>query len=87
VFRVNHSKLSLADVVRSGGSEPNAIAQHGDLVYVLNTGGSSGVAGFRVTESGKLIPIENSTRFLSTNTSGAASLSFTPDGRFLAVTE
>lgn len=87
VFRVDHSKLSLLDVVPSGGSEPNALAQHGDLLYVLNTGGSSGVAGFRLKEDGKLRSIANSVRFLSTNTSGAASLSFSPDGRFLAVTE
>ena len=87
VFRVDRSRLSLVDVARSGGSEPNALAQHGDLLYVLNTGGSSGVAGFRLEEDGKLTPIANSVRFLSTNTSGAASLSFSPDGRFLVITE
>ena len=87
VFRVDRSRLSLVDVVHSGGTEPNALAQHGDLLYVLNTGGSSGVAGFRLEEDGKLTPIANSVRFLSTNTSGAASLSFSPDGRFLVITE
>ncbi|MBV8811786.1 MAG: beta-propeller fold lactonase family protein [Acidobacteriaceae bacterium] len=87
VFRVDGPRLSLADVVHSGGSEPNALAQFDDLVYVLNTGGSSGVAGFKLNENGKLTSIPNSVRFLSTNTSGAASLSFSPDGRFLVVTE
>ena len=87
VFRIHHSRLRLIDVTRSGGSEPNALAQYGDLLYVLNTGGSSGVAGFRLGENGRLWPIANSVRFLSTNTSGAASLSFSPDGRFLVVTE
>ncbi len=87
VFRVDHSKLSLIDLVPSGGSEPNALAQQGDLLYVLNTGGSSGVAGFRLKENGKLTLIANSVRFLSTNTSGAASLAFSPDGKFLVVTE
>jgi hypothetical protein len=29
--------------VNSGGSEPNAVAQRGNLVYVLNVGGSSNV--------------------------------------------
>ncbi len=87
VFRVDGPRLSLIEVVHSGGSEPNALAQHDDLVYVLNTGGSSGVAGFKLNESGKLTSIPNSVRFLSTNTSGAASLSFSPDGRFLVVTE
>lgn len=87
VFRVDHSDLWLVDRVPSGGSEPNALAQYGDLLYVLNAGGSSGVAGFHLSEGGRLTPIPNSVRFLSTNTSGAASLSFSPDGRFLAVTE
>jgi 6-phosphogluconolactonase len=86
-FRVSHSRLSLVDVVPSGGSSPNALAQHGDLLYVLNTGGSSGVAGFRLRENGKLATIPKSVRFLSTNTSGAASLAFSPDGRFLVITE
>ena len=87
VFRVYGSRLSLTDVVHSGGSEPNALAQHDDLLYVLNTGGSSGVSGFKLNENGTLTSIPNSVRFLSTNTSGAASLSFSPDGRFLVVTE
>jgi 6-phosphogluconolactonase (cycloisomerase 2 family) len=86
ISRIHGSDLDLRDRVSSGGSEPNAIAQHGDLVYVLNTGGSSNVVGFRL-HYGELTPIENSLRFLSTNTSGAASLAFSPNGQFLAVTE
>lgn len=86
VFRVYGSTLVLSDKVRSEGSEPNAIAQHGNLVYVLNNGGSSNVAGF-VLEGDHLHYINNSLTFLSTNTSGAASVAFSPDGNFLAVTE
>lgn len=86
VFRVQGTALALVDRVSSGGSEPIAIAQHGGVVYVLNAGGSSDVVGLRL-EGNRLEPIPNSTRFLSTNTSGAASLSFSPDGRFLAATE
>lgn len=86
VFFVHGAFLELRDVVPSGGSEPNAVAQNGNLVYVLNTGGSSNVNGFRL-QNGTLTPIPNSLRFLTTNTSGAASLAFSPDGRFLAVTE
>jgi 6-phosphogluconolactonase (cycloisomerase 2 family) len=87
VFRVHGSDLSLADKELSGGSEPNAVAQHGHLVYVLNTGGSSNVVGFRVNEDGRLSQIPHSLSFLSTNTSGAASLAFSPNGQFLVVTE
>jgi 6-phosphogluconolactonase len=86
VFRVQGSKLSLIDKVSSGGSEPNAVAQQGNLVYVLNTGASSNVVGF-LLDHGKLAQLPNSTRFLSTNTSGSASLAFSPDGRVLLVTE
>ncbi len=87
VFRVHGADLWLADRQLSQGSEPNAVAQHGDLVYVLNTGGSSNVVGFRVSQDGKLHPIPNSLSFLSTNSSGAASLAFSPNGQFLLVTE
>jgi 6-phosphogluconolactonase len=86
VFRVHGSTLSLVDKVISGGSEPNAVAQHGNLVYVSNVGGSSSVVGFRL-DDGKLTQIPNSTRFLSTNNSGAGGLAFSPDGRFLVVVE
>lgn len=86
VLRVRRSGLSLASKVSSDGSEPNAVAQHGNLVYVLNAGGSSSVVGFRL-EGDELSEISGSTRFLTTNTSGAGSLAFSPDGKFLAVTE
>jgi 6-phosphogluconolactonase len=86
VFSVHGSRLSLIDKVNSGGSEPNAVALYGNLMYVVNVGGSSNVVGFTVNR-GKLRQIPNSTRFLSTNTSGAGGLSFSPDGRFLVVVE
>jgi 6-phosphogluconolactonase len=54
VFRVHRSELSLVDKELSGGSEPNAVAKNGHLVYVLNAGGSSSVVGFRVDEDGRL---------------------------------
>jgi 6-phosphogluconolactonase len=86
VFSVHGSQLSLVDKVISGGSEPNAVAQHGNLVYVSNVGGSSSVVGFSL-DHGKLTQIPKSTRFLSTNNSGAGGLAFSPDGRFLVVVE
>jgi 6-phosphogluconolactonase len=86
VFRVEGSELELLDTVSSGGSEPNAVAQHGNLVYVLNVGGSSDVVGFTL-HHGQLEQIPQSTRFLTTNNSEAASLVFSPDGSFLVATE
>ena len=87
IFRVRGAMLSLADKVPCGGSEPVAIAQHGDLVYVVNAGGTSNVTGFRLDKNGRLKPIPDSIAFLTTSNSGAASLSFSPDGQFLLVTE
>lgn len=87
VFLVSGSHLTLVDKVLSGGAEPNAVAQHGNLVYVINVGGSSNVVGFRVSAVGRLTQIPNSIRFLTTNNSEAASLAFSPDGQFLVVTE
>lgn len=85
-FRVLGSRLVLTDRTPTGGSEPNAVAQHGKLVYVLNTAGSSSVVGFRVFD-GRLVRIADSLRFLSGNFTESASLAFTPDGKDLVVTE
>ncbi len=86
VFRVFGSRLALIDRASSGGSEPNAVAQHGKLVYVLNSAASSNVVGFRLFD-GKLVRIPDSRRFLSGNFANSASVAFSPDGRFLVVTE
>jgi 6-phosphogluconolactonase (cycloisomerase 2 family) len=86
VFRIFGSRLILSDRVASGGSEPNAVAQHGRLVYVLNTAGSSSVVGFFLRE-GRLTRIPGSLRFLSANFVNSASVAFSADGRYLVVTE
>jgi len=86
LFRVEGTRLLLTDEVPSGGAEPNAVAAHGDYIYVLNTAGSSNVVGFHLAH-GRLQRIENSLRFLGRNEAGSASIAFSPDGRFLLVTE
>jgi 6-phosphogluconolactonase (cycloisomerase 2 family) len=57
------------------------------LVYVVNAGGASDLVGFRLTPDGHLQQIAGSTTYLSTGTSEPGSLSFSPDGQFLLVTE
>jgi 6-phosphogluconolactonase (cycloisomerase 2 family) len=86
LFRVDGDKLHLTDQVPTQGSEPNAVAQYGNLVYVLNTAGSSSVVGFRL-EDNQLRPIQNSLRFLSGNAVTSSSLAFSADGSMLFVTE
>ena len=88
VFRVlQNGRLSIADREASGGSNPVAVAQHQNFVYVLNQGGPGSVVGFRIGSQGHLQEIENSTAFLSANATGGASITISPDGQFLAVTE
>jgi 6-phosphogluconolactonase len=87
VFRVLGTRLSLIDQAPCGGSEPVAVAQHGNLVYVLNAGAASSVVGFSLGHNGKLNSISGALAYLSTGNSGAASLAFSPDGQFLLVTE
>jgi len=89
VFDVGRRGLKLRSVVPSGGSTPNSITVRGDLVYVLNNGGSGlgNITGFRLARNSSLVAIAGSTRPLSAPGSDPAQVSFTPDGDSLVVTE
>jgi 6-phosphogluconolactonase (cycloisomerase 2 family) len=87
VFSVRRSNLVLVSKTASGGSQPVAVAQLGNLVYVLNSGGAGSVVGFRLDLGAQLKPIKNSTTFLTGNATGGASIALSPDGHFLLVTE
>jgi 6-phosphogluconolactonase len=87
VFFVFGNELILVSKTPCGGSEPVAVAEHNHLVYVANAGGTSNVTGFYLGGDGSLSRIPSSTKFLTTANSGASSLSFSPDGHFLLVTE
>ena len=41
VFRVDGSHLELSDQIPTEGSEPDSVAEHAGLVYVLNLAGTS----------------------------------------------
>ena len=85
-FQVDGEKLHLVDVASSGGGFPNAIAQWGDLVYVLNAAGNSSVVGFHL-EDGKLTRIPGAIGYLSTALAGGSSVTFNADGKVLLVAE
>ena len=87
VFRVHGAILALVERVPCGGSEPVSLAQHNGLVHVANAGGNSNVVGFHLAANGRLTAIPGSISFLSTSNSGPGSVSFSPDGQFLLVTE
>lgn len=87
VFSVRKSNLTFVSKTASGGSQPVAVAQSGNLVYVLNSGGAGSVVGFRLDLGAQLKPIKNSTQFLTATVTGGASIAFSPNGQFLLVTE
>ena len=91
-FRVRGDRLRLEDVLPSGGQFPASVGVHGDLAYVLNSGGTGIVQGFRIGSHG-LEPITGSARSLGlANTSppnflmSPGQVGFTPDGQKLIVT-
>jgi hypothetical protein len=90
VFHAVGPFVSRAHVVASGGTTPVSVAVRGDLVYVLNSGGTGSIQGFYADS---LTPIPGSNRSLGLtpgltpaflNTPGQ--IGFTPDGRHLVVT-
>jgi 6-phosphogluconolactonase len=85
LFAVENGGLELTDRVASGGATPTSVAVNGDLVYVLNNG-TPNIAGFRIDE-GRLVELEGSERPLSADDADPAQVSFSRDGRTLAVTE
>jgi hypothetical protein len=91
-FRVHGDRLALQDVVPSGGDFPASIAVSGDLVYVLNAGGTGIVQGFEI-QGRHLDPLHGSSRSLGLANgvppnflTSPGQVGFTPDGRQLLVT-
>jgi 6-phosphogluconolactonase len=85
-FKVTGNGLQLKSTVSSGGMRPVSIAQHDDIVFVLNAGGTGNISGFKL-DNNKLTPIPNSTRPLSSSASNAAEVAFVNEGRVLVITE
>lgn len=85
---VSGSGLHLLNTVSSGGSFPNSVALHGNLVYVLNAQGTPNVSGFTLSPTDGLTPIAGSTRDLPGGGSAAPhDIRFSADGTRLLVSE
>jgi 6-phosphogluconolactonase (cycloisomerase 2 family) len=91
-FKVQGDRLKLVAVLPSGGQFPASIAVHGDLVYVLSSGGAGIVQGFRI-QGHNLVAIPGSARSLALANgvppfflTSPGQVGFTPDGRKLLVT-
>jgi 6-phosphogluconolactonase len=82
-------KVKLADVEPSGGAGPISVTVHGKVVYVVNQGDATHAANIHgfLALWGNLVPLPGSSRPLSTAAPGPAQIEFSPNGRFLAVTE
>lgn len=87
VFGVDHGGLDPVGRFPSGGSQPISLTTSGNIVYVLNAGGSGNIAGFSLSGAGALTPIAGSTQPLSGPAVGPAQVSFSSDGRWLVVAE
>lgn len=82
-----HGQLFLADKASTEGSEPLAVAAFQNRVYVLDGAAAGTVVGFSVSERGQLRRISNASAFLSGTSAGGSSISITPNGKFVVVTE
>lgn len=91
VFAVYPTGLVLTDKVASGGVRPTSLTVRSNRLFVLNAGDPGNIAGFQLNGQGKLTPLAGSTGALSNNGVGAApapaQVSFSPDGKYLVVTE
>ena len=91
VFAVGSSGLILAGKAPSGGVRPISVAVHKKLVYVVHAGGGVGstdsIQGFTLDSTGELSELPASERDLSAPATGPAQIGFSPDGRFVLVTE
>lgn len=89
VFQIDGLQLQLVDREPSGGTMPVSIAVHGNLVYVLNAGGTPNIQGFVIDPFvGRLVHLRGSKRTLAGGIGSApAQVSFSPDGEVLMVTE
>lgn len=92
MFSVDGTHLSLEQVIASNGSFPSSVAVHGKFVYVLNSGGTGSVQGFRIAGAGlravhdgwRSLGLANDpTPFFLTS---PGEVGFSPDGSQLLVT-
>jgi 6-phosphogluconolactonase len=88
VLKIMKNELTMVDLVDSGGIRPISLALDGDLLYVLNEGGTPNITGFTVEGNGTLTPLAGSTRpLIGGAAADPAQVGFSSDGSLLVVTE
>lgn len=87
VFAVNGSSLTFLQKVYAG-DQPLSLTMFGNLLYVLDGSvASTQITGFTRASNGLLTPLANSTKPLSSPVAVPGEVSFSPDGKILAVTQ
>lgn len=90
-FRINQAtQLRLLGTFGTNGVRPISVTVHDHLVYVLNAGGNGepgNIVGFYILRNGQLREIAGSTQPLAPGSGSPSQIDFTPDGRFLVVTD
>jgi 6-phosphogluconolactonase (cycloisomerase 2 family) len=74
----------------TNGTRPISVTVRGNLVYVLNAGTAAeagSIVGFHILRNGSLREIAGSTRPIAPGSGSPSQIDFTPDGRFLVVTD
>jgi hypothetical protein len=92
VLSADGRDVNLQQVLSTGGEFPDSVAVYGNLVYVLNAGGSGSVTGYQIFGD-RLAPIPGSSRSLGLNNSNPPNfldspgeVGFSPNGSELLVT-
>lgn len=80
-------QLTFVAKVPSGGQFPVSLTAFGNILYVLNAHGSAHINGFKISPTGALRAIANSSRPLSTAAPKPAQVQFSPNGKLLVVAE
>lgn len=96
-FRRTSSGLKLVNQASSGGTMPESLALHGNLLYVLNvaTGNSNGttgnIFGLRISSDGHLSALGSSQPLANAappdHSADARAIDFNSDGKVIVVTE
>ena len=86
-FAVDGANLSRINTVASGGALPISLTTNGQVLYVLNAGGTENITGFSIDPTGALTVLPGSSRPLSGTGVGPAQIGFDPSGQWLVVTE
>jgi 6-phosphogluconolactonase len=77
--------IELRDRVHTGAA-PKSVAEHDDLVVVLNTG-EPGLASFRLHADGSIVPMEGGYQALASSDADPAQVALSPDGSMIVITE